>query len=85
LHVSDLKERANRYRLLIVPYPVMISRPHVQELIKYVEQGGALLVEARAGWLDEKGQAFPVIPGGGLDRILGCRESRLLPVEKLAG
>jgi len=82
LHVSDLKERANRYRLLIVPYPVMISRPHVQELIKYVEQGGTLLAEARAGWLDEKGQAFPVIPGGGLDQVLGCRESRLLPVEK---
>ncbi len=82
LHVSDLKEKAKDYRFIIVPYPVMISRPYIGELIKYVEQGGTLLGEARAGWLDERGQAFPVIPGGGLDKVFGCRESRLLPVEK---
>jgi beta-galactosidase len=82
LHVRDLKDRASRYRLVIVPYPVMISQPYVQELIKYVEQGGTLLTEARCGWIDEKGFAFPVIPGGGLDKVLGCREIRLLPVQK---
>ena len=82
IHVRDLKEKAAGYRLLIAPYPVMISQPYVQDLIRYVEQGGTLLVEARAGWIDEKGFAFPVIPGGGLDRVLGCREARLLPVPK---
>ncbi|MGB9893148.1 MAG: beta-galactosidase [Candidatus Saccharicenans sp.] len=82
LHVRDLKERAGDYRLLIVPYPVMISQPYVQELIKYVEQGGNLLIEARCGWVDEKGFSFPVIPGGGLDKVLSGRESRLLPVQK---
>jgi len=82
LDVSDLKERAKNYRLIILPYPIMISRPYISELIKYVEGGGTLLSEARAGWLDEKGQAFPVIPGGGLDLVFGCREARLLPVEK---
>jgi len=82
LHVRDLKERAGQYRLIIVPYPVMISEPYLRELIKYVEQGGALLVEARCGWVDEKGFSFPVIPGGGLDKVLGCREARLLPIQK---
>ncbi|MBC7350277.1 MAG: beta-galactosidase [Candidatus Aminicenantes bacterium] len=82
IHVRDLKEKAAGYRLLIAPYPVMISQPYVQDLIRYVEQGGMLLVEARAGWIDEKGFAFPVIPGGGLDRVLGCREARLLPIPK---
>lgn len=83
LDVSDLKEKAKDYRLIILPYPVMISRPYISELIKYVEGGGTLLCEARAGWLDEKGQAFPTIPGGGLDQIFGCREARLLPMEKI--
>ena len=82
IHVRDLKDKAADYRLLIAPYPVMISQPYVQDLISYVEQGGTLLVEARAGWIDEKGFAFPVIPGGGLDRVLGCREARLLPIQK---
>lgn len=82
IHVRDLKDKTAGYRLLIAPYPVMISQPYVQDLIKYVEQGGTLLVEARAGWIDEKGFAFPVIPGGGLDRVLGCREARLLPIQK---
>jgi len=82
LHVRDLKERASQYRLLIAPYPVMISQPYLQEFIKYIEQGGTLLVEARAGWIDEKGFAFSVIPGGGLDRVLGCREARLLSIPK---
>lgn len=82
IHVRDLKEKAAAYRLLIAPYPVMISRPYVQDLINYVEGGGTLLVEARAGWIDEKGFAFPIIPGGGLERVLGCREARLLPIQK---
>ncbi|MCR4397166.1 MAG: beta-galactosidase, partial [Candidatus Saccharicenans sp.] len=82
IHVRDLKEKASGYRLLIAPYPVMISQPYLQDLIKYVEQGGTLLVEGRAGWIDEKGFAFRVIPGGGLDMVLGCREARLLPIQK---
>jgi len=82
LHVRDLKERARNYKLIIAPYPVMISNPFVQELIKFVEEGGTLVTEARCGWIDEKGFSYPVIPGGGLDKVFGCREARLLPIQK---
>ncbi|HEK86811.1 MAG TPA: hypothetical protein ENO29_10740 [Candidatus Aminicenantes bacterium] len=82
LHVRDLKERAASYRLIIAPYPVMISGPYVQELIKFVENGGTLVAEARFAWIDEKGFSFPVIPGGGLDKVVGCREFQLLPIAK---
>jgi hypothetical protein len=60
----------------------MISNPFVQELIKFVEEGGTLVTEARCGWIDEKGFSYPVIPGGGLDKFFGCREARLLPIQK---
>ncbi len=83
LHVADLSpERLGGYALLVVPYPVMMSRPHVAALVEYVRAGGTLLAEARCGWVDERGWSSPVIPGGGLDRALGCRESRLSPVAK---
>jgi len=83
VHVRDLgPERLRAYKLLIVPYPVMMSQEHVAALRRYVQDGGTLVTEARCGWVDEKGFSSPVIPGGGLDEVLGCRESELMPIAK---
>lgn len=83
LHVDDLgTARASAYKLLVVPYPVMISRPNLAKLVDFVKDGGAVVAEARCGWVDERGYSSPVIPGGGLDQVLGCRESNLSPVRK---
>jgi len=83
LHVNDLgTPRAAGCRLIIAPYPVQMSQPHVHKLLDYVRDGGTLVTEARCGWVDEKGYSSPVIPGAGLSDALGCRESELLPVAK---
>jgi beta-galactosidase len=83
LHVNDLgTPRAAGYKLIIAPYPVQMSQPHVRKLIDFVRAGGTLLTEARCGWVDEKGVSSPVIPGAGLSDALGCRELELLPVAK---
>ncbi|MFB0565306.1 MAG: beta-galactosidase, partial [Candidatus Aminicenantaceae bacterium] len=83
LHVMDLNpERLSQYKLLIVPYPVMMSQSHIEKLIKYVKSGGTLLAEARCGWIDERGFSSNVYPGGGLHKVFGCRESYLLPLRK---
>ncbi len=83
LHVRDLgTARAAGYRLIIAPYPVMMSRPHVAALVEYVRGGGTLVTEARCGWVDEKGASSPVVPGGGLDQVFGCREIELTPLAK---
>lgn len=83
LHVRDLgTARAAGYKLIIAPYPVMMSQPHVKALGEYVRNGGTLLTEARCGWVDEKGFSSPVIPGGGLDEVLGCREIEIMPLAK---
>ncbi len=83
LHVMDLgPERLAQYRLLIVPYPVMMAAADIRKLVAYVESGGALVVEARCGWVDERGFSADVIPGGGLHDVLGCRESSVLPITK---
>ncbi len=83
LHSMDLfSERLKEYKLLIVPYPVMMSQSHIQKIIEYVEEGGTLVAEARIGWIDEKGFSTGIIPGDGLDKIFGCRESTLIPLKK---
>lgn len=83
LHVLDLQpERWQQYRLLIIPFPVMMSRPAIEKLIAYIEGGGVAVLEARCGWVDERGFSSDIIPGGGLHEVLGCREVHLRPVEK---
>jgi beta-galactosidase len=83
LHVMDLTpERWRRYKLLVVPYPVMMSQADLKKLIAYVDGGGTLLTEARCGWVDERGFSAEIIPGGGLDDVLGCREAYLMPLQK---
>ncbi len=85
LHANDLgTPRASQYKLIIAPYPVMMSQPHVRKLIDYVKEGGTLVSEARCGWVDEKGFSSPVIPGAGLHEVLGCREDVLMPIAKTA-
>ena len=83
VHVRDLSpERLSGYRLLIAPFPVMMTQSHVRALRDYVQDGGTLVTEARCGWVDERGFSSPVIPGGGLDQVLGCREIDLTPIPK---
>jgi beta-galactosidase GanA len=83
LHVVDLApERLNQYKLLVVPYPVMMSKSHLKSLIEFVKNGGVLVAEARCGWNDERGFSSHIIPGGGLHEVFGCRESYLMPLQK---
>ncbi len=71
-----------RYRLVVFPYPLMMSLRTAAELREYVRAGGALVAEARAGWNDERGRAAEVIPGLGLAEVVGARETDVQTVEK---
>jgi len=83
LHVTDLNPaRLKQYKLLIAPYPVMMSKSHIEKLIEYVQRGGVLMAEARCGWNDERGFSSEVIPGGGLHEVFGCRETHVMPLRK---
>lgn len=71
-----------RYRLVVLPYPLLLSAAAAGELREYARAGGRLVVEARAGWNDERGRASEVIPGLGLAEVVGARESAVQTVEK---
>lgn len=68
-----------RYKLVIVPYPLMMTKDEANVLLQYVKDGGHMFVEARPGWVDDRGQAEPKIPGFGWDEMLGVREQELVP------
>jgi beta-galactosidase len=72
-------DNLHQYKLVIVPYPLMLTGEEAGLLKQYVADGGHLFVEARPGWIDEQGHAQPSIPGFAWDEMLGVRENRLIP------
>jgi beta-galactosidase len=67
------------YKLVIVPYPILLTASVAAMLEEYVREGGHLFVEARPGWVDENGRAQALIPGFALHRLFGVREKSITP------
>ena len=83
VHVDHLEAAGlASYRLVVLPYPLMLPAKAAAELGEYARGGGALVVEARAGWNDERGRAADTIPGLGLAEVVGARETDVQTVEK---
>ncbi len=72
-------EDLQKYKLIVVPYPLMMTNEEAVALKGYVENGGHLFVEARPGWVNEDGHAEGAIPGFGWTEMLGVRESSIDP------
>jgi beta-galactosidase len=73
------QDAIQRYKLIIVPYPLMLTDDEARILKEYVSAGGHFFVEARAGWVDERGFAQSTVPGFDWDEMLGVRERQLIP------
>jgi beta-galactosidase len=68
------KQELSQYKLVILPWPVMITREAADGIKAFVENGGHVLAEARIGWNDDRGYASEIIPGLGLHEVFGVRE-----------
>lgn len=71
--------KLHQYKLVIVPYPLLLTEQMAKTLEQYVADGGHMFVEARAGWQDEQGHGQPIIPGFGWQKMAGVRELQVLP------
>lgn len=79
---DDIARNAiGKYRILYLPYPVMLSQAVAAGVKRYVENGGTAVAEARLAWNDERGFASDVIPGFGLHEVFGAREAVIRPVD----
>lgn len=75
IHRRDIEmQELSRYKLIIIPYPIMFTKIAAEGLKRYVKNGGCVVAEARLAWNDESGYASPTIPGMGLDEVFGVRE-----------
>ncbi len=76
IHINRLSQATlKQYKLVLLPYPLMIPSASAAEFKEYVRNGGKLVAEARLGWNNEHGSSSPTIPGMGLHEVMGCRET----------
>ncbi|HEX5413054.1 MAG TPA: beta-galactosidase [Terriglobia bacterium] len=73
--------RVKAYKVLFLPYAVMISQQVAEVVKQYVEQGGTAVAGARLAWNNARGFASDVIPGFDLAQVFGAREKIIRPVE----
>lgn len=71
-----------QYKILFLPYPVMLSERVGDAVRQYIAEGGTAVAEARLAWNNERGFASPVIPGFGLDQVFGARETLIRPEDE---
>jgi len=84
VHTEDVvQNRLGQYKILFLPFPVMLSRDVADGVKRYVADGGTAVAEARLAWNDARGFASDVIPGAGLSEVFGARESVIKPADKV--
>ena len=65
----------NDYRVLYLPYPIMLPRRVAEALKDFVREGGTLISEGCPGYFDETGEAGTRQPNFGLDDLFGATQS----------
>jgi beta-galactosidase len=88
VEVLSSRELAGRnlqkYKLIVLPYPLMMTNDEAAALKTYVAEGGHLFVEARPGWVNQDGHAEAAVPGFGWTEMCGVTESSIEPVKEVA-
>ena len=78
IHRRDFEsEDLSQYKLVILPWSMMLTQEAADGVKNYVENGGFAVAEARTGWNDERGYSSDVIPGMGLSEVFGVREKEV--------
>ncbi len=67
----DLKTLKS-YKILFLPFQIVIRQSVAKLLKEYVAQGGRLIADARTATIDEQDFAYEVSPGADLDSVFGA-------------
>jgi beta-galactosidase GanA len=65
------------YRVLFLPFTILITAGAAAGLRRFVERGGTLVAFAKCAMLDDRGWYWNTRPGGGLDEAFGVREREI--------
>jgi beta-galactosidase len=69
--LDDIQE----YKVVYLPYPVMVKEATARKVLEYVERGGCLVSEGLPAYFGDRGHVGAVQPNFGLDKLFGTRES----------
>ncbi|MDX2186751.1 MAG: beta-galactosidase [Opitutaceae bacterium] len=61
-----------QYKVLFMPFQIVLRRDLAPVLTEYVRQGGCLIADARTATVDELDFAYNRSPGGGLNAVFGA-------------
>jgi beta-galactosidase len=67
-------EDISKYKIVYLPYPVMLKSDSVEKLKRYVQEGGTLVSEGMPAYFGDHGRAGATQPNYGLDQLFGARE-----------
>jgi beta-galactosidase len=82
VHPMDVvHDKLSQYKILFLPFPVMLSKIVVEGVVRFIQNGGTVVAEARLAWNDERGFSSDEVPGMGLASVFGAREKVIRPVE----
>ena len=66
------REQLDQYKLLFLPFQIVVRQEIGTLLADWVERGGVLVADARTAMMDDHDFAYRTAPGAGLDRIFGA-------------
>ncbi len=70
-------DRVGDYKLVLLPFPLMIEAEHARKLVEYVRNGGVLVSHTAPAQHIDHGYASFRVPGLGLDEMFGCEQDVL--------
>jgi beta-galactosidase len=83
VHPMDVvHDKLSQYKILFLPFPVMLSKNVTEGVVRFIQNGGSVVAEARLAWNDERGFSSDEVPGMGLAAVFGAREKVIRPLEK---
>jgi beta-galactosidase len=68
-------DNIGEYKMIYLPYPVMLKEETVVKLREYVEKGGTLISEGLPAYFGDHGHVGTVQPNYGLDKVFGACQS----------
>jgi len=84
IHVKQVERGdLDKYKILLAPFSISISRAMADRLRDFVSRGGVLLVDARFGWFREDGWLDEEIPAYGMSEIVGASEESCRSIDKI--
>ncbi|OGU74259.1 MAG: hypothetical protein A2V93_08165 [Ignavibacteria bacterium RBG_16_34_14] len=82
IHPREFPSILQNYKVLIIPFPYVLSKQIADVIEKWVKDGGVLICESyTAGWNIESGHHEKVIPGYGLDKVFQIKQGVVEPVK----